>query len=45
MGKRPKTWIEKRRSMNTDVVDGRRDARTTEAVKAVVVERDVGSLL
>jgi hypothetical protein len=44
MGKRPKTSMENRVRENTCAVDGRREARTVEAIIAEFVEIDAGSL-
>ena len=41
-GKRPKSWIEKRVRLKTEVVVGRREARTVEAMTAALVDRDEG---
>lgn len=43
-GKRPKTSIEKRVREKTCVVEGRREARTVEAMRAALVDREAGNL-
>ncbi len=43
-GKRPKTSMEKRVREKTWVVLGKRDARTVDAIRAALVERDAGNL-
>lgn len=43
-GKRPNTSIENRVSEKTWVVDVRREARTVDAIKAALVEREAGNL-
>lgn len=44
MGERPKTWMLKRTRLKTWVVVGRREASTTEAMMAALVEREAGNL-
>lgn len=41
-GKRPKIWMEKSVRLKTDVVVGRREARTVEAMTAALVDREDG---
>jgi len=41
-GKRPKSWIEKSVREKTEVVVGRREARTVEAMTAALVDREDG---
>lgn len=43
-GKRPNTSMEKRVREKTCVVEGRREARTVEAMRAALVEREAGNL-
>lgn len=42
-GKRPKTWMLNSVRLKTELVDGRREARTVEAMRAALVEREEGN--
>lgn len=42
-GKSPKTWMLNRVRLNTELVDGKREAKTVEAISAALVESDEGN--